>query len=127
MKPIHYIIILIVVLVLGGAAYFFWYAKKKNLPEVTPQPEPLKNIGSEAVKLAQIRINSLLPADYPKLVTDGIWGAKTQAAFEKVSGSNIKVADEKISDKLKNIKDLDITTLPGSMQTGFNLLKKLFS
>jgi hypothetical protein len=75
----------IVVLIIAALMYFFVFKKQKTNEEL--QPEEKKSRSNPDVVALQVKINSLLPAGIEKLKTDGIWGTKTQAAYDLVFGN----------------------------------------
>ena len=88
MKSKVIIIVLLSLFILGSLVLIFLNYRKK---QVIPKNEENTNNSSgnnypqlpaEKVKEWQITMNKLLPPNYEKLVVDGIWGAKTQAAFD---------------------------------------------
>ena len=78
------LIIPLTIILAGGG---FLVLKKKQHPhqiEADIQVTKRTSRGSDNVRALQQQLNSLLPSSYPKLVVDGIWGAKTAAAFDYV-------------------------------------------
>ncbi len=81
MRNFWVIIILLIIAGSIGAGYRYWKKKKKTKKkEIQPKPKK-KVVPDERIKRLQHYINQNLPADYPKIAEDGIWGPKTQAAL----------------------------------------------
>jgi len=75
---------LIAVLIVAALLYFFVF-KKKNATDDLP-PDQKKSSANPDVMALQERINALLPAGVEKLKVDGLWGPKTQTAYDLVYG-----------------------------------------
>ena len=119
------LIILVILLVIAGIGFWLYteQKKKKKIKIGYPNPKSHSNKGNQKVMEVQKYLNTLLPPDYPKLVVDGIWGPKTQAAWEYVKSKKI---DKKQNETLNNLAKIAVTANPilGSMVVGSEIMKK---
>lgn len=107
------LIIIVIVVVLGGAAWFGYdYMQKKNYPDATPPvPDPIPRPtyqADENVRQMQMWLNTFDEVD-PKLSTDGVWGPKTQSAFDTVqaiqNNGDLTSDESSLFDKFTTIAD----------------------
>jgi len=93
----------VIALVVGALVFiYFKYLKKKpnidgTKPDIkdskktTPVKEEKPSNFSPNVAKLQAELNAKLPADYPKLVVDGISGPKTRAAIAFLEANSAKL------------------------------------
>ncbi len=148
MKTLHWILIALLILVLAvGGVYVYKTKKAVKSQQPNQKADPVKEQKkaqvSESVKNLQIRINALLPAEYPQLKVDGIYGQLTDKASNFVAnlkssgklgatvetqntdGSMITVNTDAV---LSNVKDLAGFVLNNTpiKYTGLGLLANFF-
>ena len=111
-----WVIILLFVLIIGAAGGFYLYKKKiesKQEEEKDTDIAPKPHIQSDPrVKQIQQWLNSF-DVIQPKLAEDGIWGPKTQAAFDKIKQlkQQGKLDDDGVIEKV--VKTAANLSLPG--------------
>ncbi len=151
MRTSNLIIILTFVLFVAGGGIFV-YKKKDQLfgkkaepinkskaekPE-TPQTgyahPQRKQRPNESIRALQRHLNSMLPAGHEPLAEDGIWGPKTQAAFDYMkhqdAAGNLDSAAENLLNAYQKITDFTFTKTPLALSPAgvlYNGSKKLVS
>ena len=121
-----YILIVAIVLIFGGSVFLFYRKKQEEkaqeaLQSISHAKPGVKAVADPKILVLQKHINEMLPADYPKITEDGIWGPETKKAYEYLK-------EHKQSDKTGTLETivnglglLNPVTAPVSI---WNLVKK---
>jgi len=135
MRSSNIIILLIFIAAVAGGGFLLYNNKDKlfgkepaddNTPDTAKDKTNTPPIGysnpnavsraNAGVKELQKQLNSKLPDTYPKLIEDGIWGPKTQAAFDFMNKQddlgNLNIDTSQFVKKYKQVTDYAFNKTP---------------